>query len=151
MTLKNALISLLLWSLLLNLIYISSHIVWISGEHGVNWYWVEIARDEHAREQGLMYRTELADNHGMLFSFPDTEPRTFWMKNTLIPLDMIFLDENKKVVSITSYANPCEDASGVTCARYQSGLPAKYVLELKAGQSKVKQILVGSQAYWILN
>lgn len=148
---KQSVLSILLWSVLLNVVYISSHIIFIVGEKSMNWYWVETARNQSQWAEGLMYRSELADNQGMLFIFPDIALRTFWMKNTLIPLDMIFLDQNKKVVSITNHADPCVDDFGVNCPRYQSEAPAKYVLELKAGQSIAKQILVGSQAYWLLN
>jgi uncharacterized membrane protein (UPF0127 family) len=150
MSLKNALVLILVWSIIFNIIYISSHLVVISGQE-ISWYWVETARNDREWTEGLMNRSELAADQGMLFLFPNDEIRTFWMKNTLIPLDILFLDQNKKVISIINHANSCSDPTGDTCARYVSTLPAKYVLELKADQSKERQILAGSQAYWILN
>ncbi len=138
------------WSLLFNLIYVSSHLVVVSGQQ-LSWYWVETARNNQEWAEGLMNRSQLAPDHGMLFLFPKAELRTFWMKNTLIPLDILFLDQNKKVMSIVNHANPCTDTTGDTCLRYPSTLPAHYVLELKADQSIERQILVGSQVYWILN
>jgi uncharacterized membrane protein (UPF0127 family) len=150
MSLKTALVRILVWSIIFNVIYISSHLVMISGQE-ISWYWVETARNDLEWTEGLMNRSKLAADRGMLFLFPSDEIRTFWMKSTLIPLDILFLDQNKKVISIVNHANPCLDPTGTTCERYVSTLPAKYVLELKADQSIERQILVGSQAYWILN
>lgn len=87
-----------------------------------------------------MYRESMPTGHGMLFIFNDTEPRGFWMKNTKIPLDMIYLDENLTVIEIKKNVRPClEDP----CEVYQSK-PAMYVLEVNAGESvKIKD---GSRA-----
>lgn len=71
-------------------------------------------------------------NHGMLFVFPDTEPRTFWMKNTLIPLDMLFFDAGHHLVAIQADAQPCK---ADPCELYPSNAPARYVLELNAGMA----------------
>jgi uncharacterized membrane protein (UPF0127 family) len=93
---------------------------------------VEIAEDDASREHGLMDRTQMDDDHGMLFIFQDDAQRGFWMKNTKIPLDMIFLDADRKVVSVTHGAEPCVTER---CPAYTSGAPARYVLELNAGQA----------------
>ena len=93
---------------------------------------IEIAEDEASREHGLMDRTKMDDDHGMLFIFEDDAPRAFWMKNTKIPLDMIFLDSARKVVSIQHDVPPCVTER---CPAYSSGAPARYVLELNAGQA----------------
>jgi uncharacterized protein len=93
---------------------------------------IEIAEDEPSREHGLMDRTGMKDDHGMLFIFEDDAPRAFWMKNTKIPLDMIFLNADRKVVSVTHNAEPCVTER---CPAYSSGAPARYVLELNAGQA----------------
>ncbi|MET0231273.1 MAG: DUF192 domain-containing protein [Rhodanobacteraceae bacterium] len=93
---------------------------------------IEIAEDEPSREHGLMDRTKMDDDHGMLFIFEDDAPRAFWMKNTKIPLDMIFLDSNRRVVSVAHDAAPC---IADPCPAYSSGAPARYVLELNAGQA----------------
>lgn len=100
---------------------------------------IELAQTPEERAQGLMNREHLDSDAGMLFVFDDEQPRTFWMKNTLIPLDMIFLDSDKKVVEIKSDVLPCESD---LCTMYSS-LPAKYVLELNAGIAKSRGITVG--------
>ncbi|MBD8881235.1 MULTISPECIES: DUF192 domain-containing protein [Rhodanobacter] len=93
----------------------------------------ELATDEAAREHGLMMRTALAANHGMLFVFPDTAPRGFWMKNTLIPLDILYFDAERKLVSAQLDVPPCKVDP---CPIYPSTGPARYVLELSAGTVK---------------
>jgi uncharacterized membrane protein (UPF0127 family) len=95
-------------------------------------YTIEIAADDASRAHGLMDRTEMAADHGMLFVFDDDAMRAFWMKNTKIPLDMIFLDGDRKIVSVTHGAEPCVTER---CPAYTSGAPARYVLELNAGQA----------------
>lgn len=91
---------------------------------------VEIATTAAQQEHGLMDRTSMAADHGMLFVFPDSQPRTFWMKNTLIPLDMLFFDANRHLVAIQANAQPCK---ADPCQLYPSNAPARYVLELNAG------------------
>ena len=91
---------------------------------------VELATNEAAREHGLMMRTSLARDRGMLFVFPDTAPRGFWMKNTLIPLDILYFDEQHKLVSAQLDVPPCK---ADPCPVYPSTGPARYVLELSAG------------------
>jgi hypothetical protein len=90
---------------------------------------VEIADDSLERERGLMFREGLGENSGMLFIFKDEQVRGFWMKNMLIPLDMIFINGNGKIVSIKT-AEPCK---ADPCASYSSDYPAKYVLEVNSG------------------
>lgn len=91
---------------------------------------VEIADSPAEREHGLMGRTSMPADHGMLFIFPDSEPRTFWMKNTLIPLDMLFFDASQRLVAVQEDVPPCQ---ADPCPVYPSGVPARYVLELNAG------------------
>jgi uncharacterized membrane protein (UPF0127 family) len=100
--------------------------VMLDGQH-IN---VEIAATDAGREHGLMDRTSMPADHGMLFVFPDSQPRTFWMKNTLIPLDMLFFDANRRLVAIQANAQPCK---ADPCRLYPSNVPARYVLELNAG------------------
>jgi uncharacterized membrane protein (UPF0127 family) len=90
----------------------------------------ELATDEAARERGLMMQTILAANHGMLFVFPDTAPRGFWMKNTLIPLDILYFDAGRRLVSEQLDVPPCRIDP---CPIYPSSGSARYVLELSAG------------------
>ncbi|TXE16136.1 DUF192 domain-containing protein [Psychroserpens burtonensis] len=90
---------------------------------------IEIADDEYSTQTGLMYRSSMANNQGMLFIFPDTNDRSFYMKNTQIPLDIIFVSEDKTIVSIQKNAEPMNETS------LPSEAPAKYVLEVNAGLS----------------
>lgn len=87
---------------------------------------VEIADDNNERINGLMFRKNLDKNSGMLFIFDDETYQTFWMKNTLIPLDIIFIGKDLKIVDI-KYATPCKEDP---CKLYKSPGPAKYVLEV---------------------
>lgn len=93
---------------------------------------VEIADDDATRAQGLMFVDEMADDHGMLFIFPNERPRSFWMKNTRIPLDIIYLDRDLRVVSISTDTPPCRSRTR-RCPSYPSEGPAKYVLEINGG------------------
>ncbi|SFE52201.1 DUF192 domain-containing protein [Thermoflexibacter ruber] len=88
---------------------------------------IEIADSDGERQQGLMYRTQLEDSQGMLFIFPETEMQSFWMKNTLISLDILFVNENMEIVTIQKYAQPKSEQS------LRSTKPAKYVVEVNAG------------------
>ncbi|MDN5924554.1 MAG: DUF192 domain-containing protein [Xanthomonadales bacterium] len=103
---------------------------------------IEIAADEASREHGLMDRTALARGHGMLFVFPDTAPRWFWMKNTLISLDIVYFDHNASVVSMQLNVPPC---SHDPCPTYASNLPARYALELPGGSVGRLHIKVGDK------
>ncbi len=95
---------------------------------------VELAADDHARAKGLMYRKEMAADAGMLFVFPEAQIRSFWMKNTLIPLDILYFDHRKKIVSISKNTPPCRNTT-TRCVNYPSKKPAQYVLEINAGLS----------------
>ena len=90
----------------------------------------EFATDDASRELGLMNRTSLAADHSMLFIFVNDEPRAFWMKNTLIPLDILYFDKERKLISMQLNAQPCK---ADPCAIYPSDGSARYVLELQAG------------------
>ncbi len=91
---------------------------------------VELAIDEPTRTQGLMYRDRLAEDRGMLFFFPQSGEYPFWMKNTLIPLDMIWIDDRRRIVHVASKVPPC---TADPCPSYPPNAAAKYVLELAAG------------------
>lgn len=95
------------------------------GEHRL---YVELATDPQSREQGLMYRTEMASDAGMLFIFETPSVLSFWMKNTYIPLDIIFLDANLRVVAVHENTTPNQINE-----TYASFVPAKYALETNAG------------------
>ena len=100
---------------------------------------IEISEDEYETQRGLMDRYEMANNRGMLFIFPNVQPRSFYMKNTYIPLDIIYIDEDKSIVSIQKNAKPLDESS------LPSGLPAKYVLEINAGLTQQLNIEVGDK------
>jgi YVTN family beta-propeller protein len=106
--------------------------------------YVDIANDPSEHARGLMFKKNLEWNNGMLFVFDDENTRSFWMKNTLIPLDMLFIDSNLTIVDIKEYAQPCIDANN-TCPSYVSAQPAKFVLELNAGFVQNKTVRVGDR------
>ena len=91
---------------------------------------VEIASDDATREQGLMYRDQLPNDRGMVFFFPKAGNYPFWMKNTLIPLDMLWIDDQKKIVHVEKNVPPCK---ADPCPSYDPGAFATYVLEVAAG------------------
>jgi uncharacterized membrane protein (UPF0127 family) len=95
--------------------------------------WFEVARTAEQRSRGLMFRTELARDRGMAFFFDPPRPVSFWMKNTLIPLDMVFLHDGV-VHHIEANVPPCEASP---CPSYgpRSGQPTDLVLELAAGRA----------------
>lgn len=96
-------------------------------------YSVEVAETEAAREHGLMDRESMPEDHGMLFVFQDDLPRSFWMKNCKFPQDMLFFDADRRLVSVQHDVPPCATEK---CPPYSSGAPARYVLELNAGQAR---------------
>lgn len=88
---------------------------------------IEIADTDFDIQTGLMYRNSMAKNQGMLFVFDNEQPRSFYMKNTQIPLDLIYINENKTIVSFQKNAKPFDESA------LPSNAPAKYVLEVNAG------------------
>ncbi len=88
---------------------------------------VELARTDAERERGMMHRRELAPEAGMLFLFSENEHRSFWMKNTLLPLDLLFIDDGGRVVGIIERAEP------LTLTPRDPGVPSRYVLEVNGG------------------
>lgn len=91
---------------------------------------VEVASDDATREEGLMYRDHLADDRGMIFLFLQPGEYPFWMKNTLIPLDMIWMDADHRIVHVASNVQPCK---ADPCPNYPPNAKASSVLELAAG------------------
>jgi uncharacterized membrane protein (UPF0127 family) len=102
---------------------------------------VEIAADDPTREQGLMFRDQLPQDRGMIFIFPANGVYPFWMKNTLIPLDMIWIDEAHKVNFVGSDIPPCK---ADPCGNYGSTtMQSRYVLETAAGVAKKHKLVAG--------
>ncbi|HEX7968997.1 MAG TPA: DUF192 domain-containing protein [Stellaceae bacterium] len=88
---------------------------------------IELARSPEQQQQGLMFRRSLPADAGMLFDFGDTRPASFWMKNTLIPLDMLFIAADGRVADIHERAVPLSEAT------IQSKVPVRAVLEVNGG------------------
>ena len=103
---------------------------------------VELAIDEARRAQGLMYRDRLPENRGMLFVFSEPSVQSFWMKNTLIPLDMIWIDGDRRVVHVKHDVPPCR---ADPCPGYDPGVPALYVLEVAGGVARQQGLEVGAR------
>jgi uncharacterized membrane protein (UPF0127 family) len=111
----------------------------IHAKDGVVDVAVEIVSTPEAVTRGLMYRTELPDDHGMLFVFREEKDQRFWMKNTLIPLDMIFIGADQVIVGIHPNAVPLSTATvGV-------GRPSRWVLEVPGGWSARRGVATGDR------
>lgn len=102
-------------------------------------FYVEMAVKPDQLEYGLMYRTQLAPDHGMLFIFSETQMLNMWMKNTKIPLDMLFIDKDGIIVHIAKMAAP-ESLHVIS-----SEQPAKAVMEIAGGEADKQQIHVGAR------
>jgi len=98
---------------------------------------IEIADDRDKRAQGLMFRYKMEPNQGMIFVFDTSEILSFWMKNTFISLDMLFINEDFEIIQIHENAFPLSEEP------IRSNYPAKYVLEILGGVSARKGINVG--------
>ena len=105
---------------------------------------IEIADDDFERQTGLMNRHSMEDSQGMLFVFDDENFRSFYMKNTYIPLDLIYLDKDGKIVSFQLNAQPLDESS------LPSNSPAKYVLEINAGLAEQFGLQVDDQMIFSL-
>jgi uncharacterized membrane protein (UPF0127 family) len=106
-------------------------------------YSVEVARTEAERARGLMFRDELPAGHGMLFIHEQEGPLAYWMKNTRIPLDILFFDQARRLVSQQRNVPPCD--LGDACPPYPSDAPAIYVLELNAGEAEKMRLQNGAE------
>jgi len=109
---------------------------------------VEVVEDEKDLQQGLMKRQSLADTAGMLFIFKTNRRHSFWMKNTVIPLDMIWIDYAREVVHIQEKVLPCKSDP---CPTYRSNQKALYVLEINAGAVQKFGIVKGEQVAFHLD
>ncbi|TXH63898.1 MAG: DUF192 domain-containing protein [Thermomonas sp.] len=106
-------------------------------------YAIEIADDDAERARGLMYRDAMEDGHGMLFIHDVEEPQAYWMKNTRIPLDILYFDDSRRLVSQQRDVPPCSLGDG--CPSYPSNVPARYVLELNAGEAARLKLQDGAE------
>ena len=104
-------------------------------------YSLELALTPEDQAQGLMYRESLPPNTGMLFVFPTDEPHHFWMKNTMIPLDMIWMEASGRVLFVSANTPPCK---ADPCPTYGPDGPARQVLEIAGGMAAKEKITVGT-------
>ncbi|SHG36206.1 DUF192 domain-containing protein [Cognatishimia maritima] len=117
----------------------SHNTVQLRGEWGKAQFTVEVADNASERSKGLMGRPSMPTSSGMLFVYHRTRPISFWMKNTLIPLDMIFADERGIVVHVHHNAIPLDETP------ISSQWPARYVLEVNGGLAQALGVDVGSE------
>lgn len=106
-------------------------------------YQVELAQDDATRARGLMFREQMDADHGMLFIHDREEPQAYWMKNTKIALDILYFDSQRKLVAQQRDVPPC--SAGNACPPYPSNAPARYVLELNAGQAAQIKLQNGAE------
>jgi hypothetical protein len=104
----------------------------------------EIADTPEAHRRGLMFRRRINDNYAMLFVFQDDDYRSFWMKNTWITLDILFLNRQCQIVDMALSVPPCK---GDPCPGYDSKYPARYVLEIQGGLAKKLKLRVGDRIH----
>lgn len=100
---------------------------------------VEVAEKDHERMRGLMYRRAMADDHGMIFRMDSRENHTFWMHNTCLSLDMLFIDDDGVIVGIEENAATLDDST------YEVSCPSRYVLEVNGGWSRKHGVAPGSR------
>jgi uncharacterized membrane protein (UPF0127 family) len=103
---------------------------------------IEIAEDDEARGQGMMYRNKLEESQGMFFIFDREQPQSFWMRNTPLSLDMLFVNKNNEIVKIHKDTTPFSESS------YASLRPAIYVVEVIAGYTDAYDIKDGDKIVW---
>jgi len=104
-------------------------------------YNLEVVRTPEEQAQGLMFRESLPEKTGMLFPFTDKGVHHFWMKNTMIPLDMVWMDAEGKVIFVSADTPPCK---ADPCPSYGPDAPAVSVLEIAGGMAKKEKVTVGS-------
>lgn len=105
-------------------------------------YSVQLAADDASRARGLMFVDEMADDAGMLFLWRNAEPRAFWMRNTRIPLDILYIGADRRIVSWFLDTPPCRTRR---CPSYPSGAPAMFVLEVNGGEMEALGASIGDR------
>ena len=145
MGVRKLLILLLFYSAL---VYSYSEVKMITLYIGSEKFVVEVADTAAKQQRGLMFRDHIPDDFGMLFVHAGEAYRSFWMKNCLVPLDIIYLDKHKQIINMYIDVPPCK---GEPCKSYASARPARYVLELRANRSKELNLKPGDTIFFILN
>jgi len=100
---------------------------------------VEVAADDDTRQQGLMFRDHLADDRGMIFKMEDHRNQTFWMHNTCIPLDLVYIDDDGTIVGIEENAPTMDDS------KFEVGCTSRFVLELNAAWTRKHGVASGQR------
>lgn len=111
----------------------------LAGRHTFR---VEVAVTPQDQARGLMFRTEMGPDEGMLFPYDQPRMLSFWMRNTVIPLDLVFIDEQRRIINIAENATPYSEQSIVSAA------PGIAVLELNGGRTRELGIVAGNQVEW---
>ncbi len=118
-------------------------------ELGGRMFELELALTDEARMQGLMFRDKIAENGGMIFIYPPVEPFPtvlyFWMKNCLVPIDVIFINPKGMITAIHEMQPPEPDIPDDELTRYSSKLPAQFVIELRGGMAAELGLTAGSR------
>ncbi|TRZ88104.1 DUF192 domain-containing protein [bacterium] len=107
----------------------------------------ELAVTDEERARGLMFRDKVLPEQGMLFVFEEEDLHSFWMKNTLVPLDMLWLGRDRRIIHIARNVPPC---AAEPCPSYGPEIPALFVLELKAGQADVLGLKLQDRLEFVL-
>ena len=105
----------------------------------------EVALTPQEHLTGMMFRDHVPPDHGMLFVFADMQPRSFYMYQTLIPLDILWIDADRRIAYISADTPPCPAKNAAACPNYGEGVPAQYVLELGGGQAAAQGLQVGDR------
>jgi len=107
----------------------------------------ELAVTDEERARGLMFREKVLPDQGMLFVFEEEGLHPFWMKNTLVPLDIIWLGKDRRIVHVAADVPPCR---ADPCPTYGPDLPAAFVLELRAGGAAERGLKIGDRLEFLL-
>jgi hypothetical protein len=102
----------------------------------------EIADTPERIQRGYMFRREVGDGEGMIFVFPEPGIHSFWMKNTLVPLDMLWLEEDGRVIHVEASVPPCR---ADPCPGYGPPRKARYVLEVRGGTAAREGLVIGDR------
>jgi len=115
----------------------------IQTASGSTFIMAEVEKTSWDKEKGLMGRKDLSEDRGMLFVYDEDINPNFWMKNMLIPIDIIFIDADHNIKYIAESVLPCETET--RCDLYNAGTPIRYVLEVKAGYTKKYGVKIGDR------
>jgi len=110
----------------------------------------EVARTPQEQARGLMYRTNLAKDRCMFFAYDEDSPRTIWMKNCLISLDVVWVDASGRIVEVAERVPPCSPMRGDDCPYYGGKAVSRHFVEFPAGTLRRLRVKVGDRIGWDL-